>query len=92
MGADERQFQGRSFCWNGRGHAWGKQTVDLKWCRNDEEKAGGLKHAGPLVEGSSPPSSESAWSKMLLEKGRDKSPEFASNYSEGRVPSRKSGH
>ena len=40
--------------------------------RNDEEKAGGLKHAGAL-EGSSPPSSESAWSKMFSERGRDKS-------------------
>jgi hypothetical protein len=52
--------------------------------RNDEEKAGGLKHAGPVaLEGSSPPSSESAWSKMLSERGRDRSPEFASSNSEG---------
>jgi len=55
-------------------------------CRNDEEKAGGLKHAGPVLEGSSPPSSESAWSKMLSEKGRDRSPEFASSNSDGMLP------
>lgn len=56
-------------------------------CRKDDEKAGGLKSAGPLFpEGGSPPAYESAWAKMLSDRRRGVSPESCCGMSDSEHP------